>query len=459
MFRTLASRLTFLYLLLFSILSLVVFLLVSYSLKVHLVNRIDQELHDDSHEFLGIYQQEGLNALAREIRLETEGEGTKKIFIRVYAPNRTIVETSDTHEWEGLPAPPPLFDTLPMAKFETITLSGSSERARIFYQPLGDGNILQSGMLLTSDEKLLANFQWIFAAVFLGILICGGFIGFYISKRALSGVERVRETADQISRGNLSQPISFQDKTLEINNLISAINRMQKRIHSLIRELQDVTNNIAHDLRSPVTRMRGLAETTLTGEQSIEEYRGLAGAVVEECDSLVGMINTMLEIAETDAEIKPLACKPVNITDIIRDVAELYLPVAEDKNINLSLRVMSDSLIVPGDRSRLQRALANLLDNALKFTQIGGRVTLSVKKEGDDASITISDTGPGICAADLPHICERFYRADRSRSTTGTGLGLSLVQSIVLAHKGTINITSQENAGTQVEIFLPMITQ
>lgn len=456
MFRTLASRLTFLYLLLFTVLSLAVFGLVSYSLRVHLLNRIDQELLGDSREFLGVYQQEGLNALAREIVIETEGEGTKKIFIRVYAPDRTIVETSDTQEWKGLPEPPAFPGSLPGQKFETVTLPNTSERARIFYQSLGDGNTLQSGIKLTPDEKLLANFQRIFAVVFLGILTCGGFIGFYISKRALAGVERVRQTADQISRGNLSQTITFKDKTLEINNLISAINRMQQRIHDLIHELQDVTNNIAHDLRSPVTRMRGLAETTLTGEQSLDEYRSLAGDVVEECDSLVGMINTMLEIAETDARIKPLPRHPVDVADIIRDVAELYLPVAEDKHINLSLRIIDDALSVAGDRSRLQRALANLLDNALKFTPAGGRVALELKQEGENASITISDTGPGISTADLPHVYERFYRADRSRSTTGTGLGLSLVQSIVLAHKGTIDITSEENAGTRVSLLFPM---
>jgi signal transduction histidine kinase len=246
----------------------------------------------------------------------------------------------------------------------------------------------------------------------------------------------------------------LHNQTEEVDDLIISINRMQLRIHTLIKELQDVNNNIAHDLRSPVTRIRGLAETTLSGDQSLLEYQGMSGSVIEECDSLVGMINTMLEIAETDAGVTPLDKISVNISAIIRDVAELYSPVAEDKNITISLKITDDPILISGDRSRLQRAFANLLDNALKFTQEGGWVALEAKRENHTAQIKIADSGSGISAKDLPRVWERFYRADRSRSTPGTGLGLSLVQSIILAHDGKIDITSTEGAGTQVTVYI-----
>lgn len=457
MFKSLASRLTVLYTLLFAVLSLIVFGTINYSLRINLLDRIDQEFLGDGKEYIEIFKQDGLTAVAQEILLETEGEGVDQVFSRVYSPDLKIIETSDMETWNDLPKYSSILENLNHEQFDTVTLPEHSGRARIFYQPLGDGYILQSGTLLIFDETLLANFQRVFSFAFSIMLLSGILIGFYISKRALAGVQRVKETADQISRGNLSQVISFHDQAEEVNNLITSINRMQLKIQTLIRELQDVTNNIAHDLRSPVTRIRGLAETTLSGSQSLEEYQSMSGAVIEECDSLVGMINTMLEIAETDAGVTPLDRKPVNVSEIIRDVAELYSPVAEDKNISISLRIVNDPLIILGDRSRLQRAFANLLDNALKFTQKGGRVALGVKIETHYAQITVADSGLGISAADLPHICERFYRADRSRSTPGTGLGLSLVQSIIRAHDGQIDITSQEGAGTNVTVSIDIV--
>ena len=457
MFRSLASRLTLLYTLLFAVLSLLIFGIMNYNLKINLRDRIDLEFLGDGREFVEIFQQGGLKAVAEEIRLETEGEGVDQVFLRIYSPDLQIIAASDMQTWNDLPKDSPILKTLLSEQFDTVTLATHSGQARIFYQPLGNGYILQAGTLLNFDEELLANFQRVFTFAFSFILLSAVLIGFYISKRSLAGVQRVRETADQISRGNLSQLISFHDQTEEVSNLITSINRMQLRIQTLIKELQDVTNNIAHDLRSPVTRIRGLAETTLSGVQSLEEYQGMSGSVIEECDSLVGMINTMLEIAETDAGVTPLDKTPVNISAIIRDVVELYSPVAEDKNISISLKIVDDPLIISGNRSRLQRAFANLLDNALKYTQEGGRVALETKREDHAAQITVADSGLGISAKDLPHVWERFYRADRSRSTPGTGLGLSLVQSIILAHSGTINITSTESAGTEVTVQIATV--
>ncbi len=379
-------------------------------------------------------------------------EGPDEMFIRIYSPDLEIVDSSNTEKWPDLPVTSALLNNLSSPKFETLALPSRSSHARIFYQPLEDGYILQAGMALDDDEQLLANFDRVFIFTAGAMILVGAGVGFYISRRALAGVQQVRETADQISRGNLSQQITFDAQTVEINDLISSFNRMQSRIGTLIKELHDVTNNIAHDLRSPVTRIRGLAEITLSGEQSLEEYRNMSGAVIEECDSLIGMINTMLEIAETDARVKPLLVEPIDIAEILKDVVELYSPVAEDKEIKVSLRIIDSPLIVAAERSRLQRAVANLLDNALKFTPKGGWVALEARKIDNSAQILISDSGIGIEEDDLPRVWERFYRADSSRTTPGTGLGLSLVQSIVHAHGGSVEILSEKNSGTQVYV-------
>lgn len=456
MFRSLSARLTFLYTLLFAILSLVVFQMIDHNLETSLLQRIDTEFIGDGRECVNIYQESGLDGLAREIFLETEGEGDEHAFIRIYSPDFKVVASSNLVLWKGLPDHTQRLELNRKERFETVYLPGGSDRVRIFFQKLGDGHLIQFGKILSEDEQLLKDFRGVFYLSFGVMLLSGILIGFYVAKNALSGIQRVRRGADQMSRGDLSQRITLNGGSEEIRNLTYSFNRMQDRIQTLISELHDVTNNVAHDLRSPVTRMRGLAETTLTGDQSLEEYRDMAGAVVEESDRLVGIINVMLEIAETDAGLRPPAKKPVDIKEIIQDLAELYSSVAQDKGIALTTEAPEIALVVYGDRSCLQRALANLLDNAIKFTQRGGQVVVSAHIEKQHLVIKVIDNGPGIPKDCLGRIYDRFFRGDQSRSTPGNGLGLTLVQSIVHAHGGEISVESAINQGTQAKLSLPM---
>lgn len=454
MFRSLTARLTLLYALLFCLSVLIVFVVVSKSLDVRLLDMVDQELREEAEEFTNVLNAGGFSALKQHIQLEGQSEDIEKVFIRILDVDHHSVLATDLQAWPVLPENSKPLHQAGKGWFETLTAPVYPSPVRIYNQPLNDEFRFQTGILLSANELLMAHFRRTFAATLIAVLLVGATIGFYITRKALSGVQKVREAADRISCGDLTGEITFQDGTEEINSLIHSVNHMQRKIKTLLQELQDVTNNIAHDLRSPVTRMRGMAETSLTGELTLDDYRGFAGAVIEECDSLVGMINTMLEIAETDAGIKPLVLQAVDVAEIVRDVAEIYSVVAEDKRIHVALKIADQPLIVSGDRSRLQRAFANLLDNALKFTPSGGRVLLDARQDGEKIVVTVTDNGTGISAADLTHVCERFYRADRSRSTPGTGLGLSLVQAIVQAHAGKLEIVSSETTGTQVTICL-----
>lgn len=454
--RTLPVRLTFFYTLLFAVLSLAVFEMIDRNLESSLLQRIDTEFSGDGSECVDIYRESGLEGLKREIFLETEGEGDENVFIRIYSPEFQVIASSDLGRWNGLPEHTRLMEADRNERFKTIYLPGNPARVRIFFQKLADGHLIQFGKILTDDEQLLKNFRRVFYLSFGVMLLAGILFGFYVAKNALGGIQRVRHGADLMSRGNLSQRISLNGGSEEIRNLTHSFNCMQDRIQSLINELQNVTNNVAHDLRGPVTRMRGLAETTLTGVQNLEDYREMAGAVVEESDRLVGIINIMLEIAETDAGLRPLAHAPVDMKQMVQDVAEVYSSVAQDKSISLITKVSEVPLRVRGDRSRLQRALANLLDNALKFTPEGGDVELCAFAEKSRIIIQITDSGPGIPEEDLPHIYDRFFRGDQSRSTPGNGLGLSLVQSIIHAHGGEIFIRSGAGKGTEARLCFPV---
>jgi len=192
----------------------------------------------------------------------------------------------------------------------------------------------------------------------------------------------------------------------------------------------------------------------LAGRDSVEEYETVIGRIVEECDRLLGMINTMLDISEAEAGVAKLNLERFDMARMIRDVYELFQPVAEDKLIDLRIDV-PDSLCLSGDVRKLQRVVANLLDNALKYTETHGTVRLSAEPSGTGVALRVSDTGIGISKRDLPHVFDRFYRCDCSRSEQGSGLGLSLAQAFVSAHGGSISVTSTAETGTEFVVTLP----
>jgi signal transduction histidine kinase len=230
---------------------------------------------------------------------------------------------------------------------------------------------------------------------------------------------------------------------------------MLRRIGTLVRELKEISDNVAHDLRSPITRMRGAAETTLTGPQELEAYREMGITIIEESDRLTGMINTMLEIAQSESGVLEISRAPVDLTALLKNAAELFQPVAEEKRIHLSAELPKIPLIISGDKNRLQRVAANLLDNAIKYTPDGGAVRLICRAVPGGAEVELRDTGTGIEPEELPRIFDRFYRGEKSRSSCGNGLGLSLAQSIIQSHGGWIAVESRPGKGSVFKLFLP----
>jgi heavy metal sensor kinase len=338
--------------------------------------------------------------------------------------------------------------------FETITIPDREEEIRILYAMISPVIILQVGQAMESYSRFLNAFQGIFIAIMTLLIVVATGVGWFMARQAVSGVEAVTRTARKISGGSLEERVPVKARGDEIDQLAITFNQMLDRIQTLLAEIREMSDNIAHDLRSPITRIRGMAEVTLTTGKSLSEYENMAASTIEECDRLLDMINTMLMISKTESGVDKLSREEIDLAGLIREACELFEPAAEDKRVTLSCDV-SGRIVLSGDTRMIQRMLSNLLDNAIKYTPPGGSVTVSVSDNDKQVFVSVKDTGIGISPSDLPRIFERFYRCDQSRCEAGIGLGLSLARAIARAHGGDITVTSSPNQGSTFTITLP----
>jgi signal transduction histidine kinase len=341
--------------------------------------------------------------------------------------------------------------------FLSLDIPGRDYGLRIMNANIEPDLILQIGLSLEENAYFLEAFRKIFAVSMIGFLLIAAGSGWFLAKRALVGVEEVTRAAVQISGGTLDLRVPIKARGHEIEELAQMFNQMLDRIQALIIEMREMTDNIAHDLKSPITRMRGIAELTLNSGTSDQSSKSLAANIVEDCDRLLQMINTMLDISEAEAGTAKLKLEKANIAAIIQEAVELFEPSAEEKGLTVSSNIPKQcySLI---DIQAFQRMVVNLLDNAFKYTSSGGSVTIGIKNSETMIDIIIQDTGIGISQQDLYHIFKRLYRCDTSRSQPGFGLGLSLALAIAKSHGGNITAESSLGKGSTFTITLPNLT-
>jgi len=457
--NTLSFRLTLLYALAFSIFLLAAFGFALLLVKSSMNNEINDDLSEDIIEYRKIFRSGRIEQVIDEIKRDIKPGEPDDEFVVIMDIHGQHIFSSDIRGWKGLGINNEIISTITGRTsddgiyFETQEIPEREFDTRIAYGLIGPDVIIQIGESLEQTAEMLGLLIYLFLISFLVIIPTALIFGWYITRRAVSGIEKVSNAATAIKNGNLDCRVDVSGQSSEIQNLVDTFNSMAHRIRELITEMREMIDNIAHDLRTPLGRIRMISEMTLSSANN-EACKTAAANTLEQCDKLLQYINATLDVAEAEAGVATSKNEPVDISAVTNDACELFETIAEVKNIKVTAR-LEPGCIVSGNRQNLQRMIANILDNALKYTSANGKVDINLDKNDNHIKITITDTGIGIPAIDQQRVFDRFFRCDQSRIEEGCGLGLSFSRAVARSHNGDITLTSTPGVGTEFIISIP----
>ncbi len=452
---TLALRLTLGYAALFA-LSAAVLSALTYALLFGYLREQDRAFaRAQLRAYAEAYARVGVPAVARSAQSLRGDDRGEELLVRVAdAANRTLL-LLPPEDWR--PADFAALERRAPAGGERFVVhnEGEDDEVEVFSFRFADGVVLQAGMSSDDRNDVMEAFPDVFVTIALPLLVLAVAGGAFMAQRALRPVRHLLTTLRAIiATGDVRERAPDPDVRGEMAELFLLFNRMLDRIEGLVGRLRGTLDDVAHDLRTPLTRLRGTAELALREEREPQVYRDALADALEASGAVVATLDAIMDVAEAEAGAMRLRLRPIPVGDLVRDVAELYELVAEEKGIVLDAEVDGEAW-ARGDRPSLGRALANLVDNAVKYTPEGGRVMLRAFRDERGVHITVRDTGLGVGPEELPHVWDRHFRADRSRSERGLGLGLSLVRALIEGHGGSVEVESRLGMGSTFTVHLP----
>jgi hypothetical protein len=402
------------------------------------------------------YAQRGLSGLVQVIAARSAGNrGDAMLYLVTAHDGRPLAGNI-----AGWPAQVPV-RTGPLSFTVDADVGGRVEAhpARAMMILLPDGYRLLVGRDISDAAAFRAGVKMTLVWSGLLALAAGLLGGAVMSRNMLRRVEQVNRTAERVVAGDLSDRVPLRGSGDEFDQLASNLNSMLDQIERLMAGMREVTDNVAHDLKTPLARLRARLELALLDGPDVAGQNSAIAAAIAEADRMLATFNALLSIAEAESGARRDRSQPLDLSEVVQAAAELYEPAAEEKGFALRFRG-AQGIVVRADRNLLSQAVANLIDNALKYGANGNgsrEISLSVHREHDTAVLEVCDRGPGIPADDREAVFDRFVRLEPSRSTPGNGLGLSLVRAVAHLHDGTV-ILGDYAPGLRVRLELPAVT-
>ncbi len=449
-------RLALWYSLIFISSSLLLFALLYFPLRAAILEKDRTIILAKLNEYTRQEQRSGIQAMLSEIRLENEHNSQAGFFVRVADPTGQSLIVTLPPDWHQLygEAFPLFLSGGGVDGWITLPAKGRGDALEIISRRLGGGYLLQIGRGSGERQKILENFGEVFAGIMVPLIIFGFVGGFFLAFRSLRPVRDLIQVVRSIDIGKMDARVPSRQTGDELDELVRLFNTMLAKIEQLLTGMREALDNVAHDLRTPVTRLRAGIETALQSGNKAEVLREALLDCAEESERIITMLNTLMDISEAETGVMKLHRQPVDVVSLLAEVVDLYQYVAEENGVAVSVSGPSD-LTVMADVDRMRQVIGNLLDNSLKHTPVGGRIELSCARQAGNVVVRVQDTGAGIPPDDLPRIFDRLYRGDHSRSQRGLGLGLSLVKAVIHAHAGSIEVESTPGHGSTFILRLP----
>lgn len=453
-FRSLAFRLTLWYAGVFLVVAVLLFGGLYFLLYSLILNQTDQFLAERANTVSAILYNQGVRSSHEQAYGEARAAGERATFFRLMDERGQEFFATSAVTGPQLSLYPQEIHRLlesRQALYRTVTLDGYKYPLRVGFFAVGPSAILQIGQSLESSYQLLDLFRLIFLLGLTGAFILTVLLSAILAGNLLKMINNVTQTAVEIadaSHPQLDRRVYVGNSHNEITEMARTFNTMLDRIQELVAGMEEMSDNMAHDLKSPVTRIRGLTEVTLMHDASVEEYQKMGEDIINECDNLLGMINNILFISKAKHGVYVPQFTDIDLNEMGEQTYQMFAALAESKGLTLNRSIGKQPLLILGDKRLLQRCIANLVDNAIKYTPAGGIIDIICMPRKKTAVLKVCDTGSGIPQDDLERVFERFYRSDVSRSSEGAGLGLSFVKAAIEAMYGAVTVESRLTQGS-----------
>ena len=435
--RSASFRLALVYAVLFIVSAGALFATVYVTASAAMQNDMSAVLRTEALQLAEVHRRGGLAGLAEQIARRMNFRTRGPIFYLLQAPNRRVVVGN-------LPGMPPVNGVIDFVP-ERSTAEAEEERPKLmgFGITLSDGSFL----LVAQDANRLADMQHAITRAFawaggltLLLAIAGGV---WLGSTFLRRIDTITRTSRAIMEGDLSARIPVRGTHDEFDQLVTSLNDMLARIQQLMDGLRQVSSDIAHDLRTPLGRLRQHLEDVRERAKTTADFDAATEAAIAEADGLLETFSALLRIAQVEAGAQRSGFAMLDLSALVRSIGDAYQPSAEDSQHRLQIHV-EDGVSLTGDRQLLAQMVSNLVENALHHTPAGTTVSLGLRRDGAGFSLEVADDGPGIPEAERDKVFDRFYRLDRSRSTAGSGLGLALVKAIAGLHGLSVRLEDRK---------------